>query len=67
LPLFDIQDVQIYSFQTGGGSEKLAQLAEKYSIIDISSELKDFSDTAAAYRRRLGQICRSDLARSAVD
>lgn len=48
LPLFDIQDVQIYSFQTGGGSEKLAQLAEKYSIIDISSELKDFSDTAAA-------------------
>ena len=48
LPLFDIPNTQFYSFQTGNGVEKLAELAGKYSIIDVSSELKDFSDTAAA-------------------
>lgn len=47
-PLFELPNTQFYSFQTGEGSEKIAKLENKYNLIDLSKEFKNFSDTAAA-------------------
>ena len=47
-PLFKLPNTQFYSFQTGSGSEELEKIASKYSIIDVSKEFENFSDTAAA-------------------
>lgn len=47
-PLLTLPNTQFYSFQTGSGSEELEKIASKYSVIDISKEFHNFSDTAAA-------------------
>ena len=46
-PLFNIENVQIYSAQTFEGSEEISKL-KKYGIVDLSGDFKDFSYTAGA-------------------
>lgn len=47
-PLFELENVQIYSAQTFEGSADIEKLTAKYDIIDLSKSFKDFSYTAAA-------------------
>ena len=47
-PLFDLDNVKIYSAQTFEGSEEFQKLASKYDITDLSESFKDFSYTAGA-------------------
>lgn len=46
--LFELPNVQFYSFQTGEGTEKLEVLKSQFNIKDLSRAFEDFSDTAAA-------------------
>lgn len=45
--VFEIPNTQFYSMQTAEGSEELEK-CEKYHVIDVAKDFKDFSDTAAA-------------------
>lgn len=47
-PLIEIEGTQFYSFQTFEGSEELAKLTSQYNIVDVGSDLIDFTQTAAA-------------------
>ncbi len=47
-PLFELDNVQVYSAQTFEGAEEFNKLATKYNIVDLSKSFKDFSYTAAA-------------------
>ena len=47
IPLFSLPETQFYSFQMGAGAEEVEKL-KKYSVIDLSKEFENFSDTAAA-------------------
>ena len=46
--LFEIPDIQFYSCQTFEGAEEFNKISNKYNVIDLAPEFKDFSDTAAA-------------------
>ena len=48
LPLMNIENTQFYSFQTFEGIEDLSKININNNIIDIGSELLNFSQTAAA-------------------
>jgi len=56
-PLFELPDIQFYSCQTFEGSEKFAQISDKYNVIDLASKFGDFSDTAAAVENMDLIIC----------
>lgn len=47
-PLAKLNDVQVYSFQKGYGTEQLMELPNDIKIIDLGKTFNDFSDTAAA-------------------
>ena len=55
-PLFELNNVQIYSCQTFEGSEELKKLSGK-NIIDLSKTFKNFSYTAAAVENMDLIIC----------
>ena len=55
--LFNIDNTQIYSLQTGAGSDDLSKLTEKFNIIDLGKSFKDFSYTAAAIKNLDLIIC----------
>ena len=48
LRLFELPNVQFYSFQTFDGSEEIEKIKDKYDIIDLGSTFSNFSDTAGA-------------------
>jgi len=49
LPLFKLDNIQIYSLQKGEKGEKqIAKLPENCSLIELGSTFEDFSDTIAA-------------------
>lgn len=56
-PLFEIENTQFYSCQTFEGSEKFSSIKEKYNVIDLAPELKDFSYTAAVIENLDLVIC----------
>lgn len=47
-PLFELPNTKIYSAQTFEGSENLEKLSNKFDIVDLSPDFKDFSYTAGA-------------------
>ena len=47
-PIFELENVKVYSAQTFAGSEEFEKLAAKYDITDLSQSFKDFSYTAGA-------------------
>lgn len=55
--LIELDNTKFYSFQTFEGSENLEKLNSKYDIVDIGSELIDFSQTAAALENLDLVIC----------
>jgi hypothetical protein len=46
--LAELSGVRLYSLQKGPGSEQLAELNGRFSIIDLASRFQNFADTAAA-------------------
>lgn len=46
-PLIEVPNTQFYSFQTEAGSEEVKKLTDKYDVIDLEKELKDFAITSA--------------------
>jgi len=46
--IFNISDIQFYSFQKGYGIEQLQDIQNDYNIVDLGSTFNDFSDTVAA-------------------
>ncbi len=56
-PLFDIENVEIYSFQKGDGIEELDLLDKNCKIISLGETFEDFSDTAAAIQNIDLLIC----------
>jgi tetratricopeptide (TPR) repeat protein len=46
--LCELKNVKIYSFQKDAGSEQLKKIPPEIEIIDMGTEFKNFSDTAAA-------------------
>ena len=48
LPLLAVEGVAFYSLQKGPRSPELAQFSQRSQIQDLSAELEDFADTAAA-------------------
>jgi Flp pilus assembly protein TadD len=49
-PLARVPGVQLFSLQKGAGAEQIAQVADRFPIIDLGSQFNDFSDTAAAMK-----------------
>ncbi len=49
-PLGRIDGVRLFSLQKGPGSEQLAQLAGRFSVIDLGPRLDSFADTAAVMK-----------------
>jgi tetratricopeptide (TPR) repeat protein len=49
-PLSRVPGVQLFSLQRGFGIEQMAQVADRFPIIDLGSQFDDFSDTAAAMK-----------------
>ncbi len=47
LPLFKLKNVEFYSLQVGASSLKKIEKPEGINIIDLTEDIKDFSDTAA--------------------
>lgn len=47
-PLTKLENVKVYSFQKGLGSEQLENLPQDIEIVDLGKTFNDFSDTAAA-------------------
>ncbi|MEI7475277.1 MAG: tetratricopeptide repeat protein [bacterium] len=47
-PLFDFENVQLYSLQKGAGEEQMDKLPEKFNIIKLGDSFNDFGDSAAA-------------------
>jgi len=48
-PLIDeMSNAQFYSFQTFEGSEEVKKLTDRYNVIDIGKDLRDFTMTSAA-------------------
>ena len=47
LPLFDISDIQIYSFQTSKIDDESEKLKNTLPLIDLYEYIKDYNDTAA--------------------
>ena len=47
LPLMKIEGTTFYSLQPGPGSEQVKQLPPGVRLVDLATELKDFSDTAS--------------------
>ena len=47
VPLASVPGVRFFSLQKGFGSEQLAKVRDVFPIIDLSSRLQDFMDTAA--------------------
>lgn len=56
-PLMDLDNTQFYSCQTFDGSEEFTKIKDKYDIIDLAPEFKDFSYTAAAIENMDLVIC----------
>ena len=46
-PLIEIPNTQFYSFQTEEGSEEVKKLTDRYEVVDIGKDLKDFAITSA--------------------
>ncbi len=46
-PLFDIENIQIYSFQISTVDSESDELKSQLPLIDLSSDIKSFEDTAA--------------------
>jgi len=47
LPLADVPGVTFFSLQVGAGREQLAELADRWPLVDLAEHLHDFADTAA--------------------
>lgn len=45
--LCDVPGVQLYSLQVGAGSEELGQIATPPTVVDLTTGIRDFRDTAA--------------------
>lgn len=56
-PIFELDNVQVYSCQTFEGSTELEKLQKMYEVVDLAPEFKDFSDTAAAVENLDVVIC----------
>ena len=56
-PIFDIENVEIYSFQKGEGIEELEFLDKNCKIINVGETFENFSDTAAAMQNIDLLIC----------
>ena len=46
-PLIEVPNTQFYSFQTEEGSEEVKKLTDKYNVVDLGKELRDFAVTSA--------------------
>ena len=46
-PLIEVPNTQFYSFQTEDGSEEVKKLTDRYEVVDIGKDLKDFAITSA--------------------
>ena len=46
-PLARVPGVQLFSLQKGFGTEQIAELAGRFPITELGSQLHDFMDTAA--------------------
>ena len=46
-PLIEVSNTQFYSFQTEEGSEEVKKLTDRYEVVDIGKDLKDFAITSA--------------------
>ncbi|MDU0457881.1 MAG: tetratricopeptide repeat protein [Geobacteraceae bacterium] len=46
-PLWAVPDVEFYSLQIGVGVDQLDEFKADYELFDLTSHIKDFSDTAA--------------------
>ncbi len=55
--LFELPNTQFYSCQTLEGSEEFDKIKEKYDVINIAEDFKNFSDTAAAIENLDLVIC----------
>lgn len=47
-PLIEVENTQFYSFQTFEGAEEVKKLTDRYDVVDIGKDLKDFSMTSAS-------------------
>jgi len=47
-PLARLEGVRLVSLQKGMGVEQIAEVADRFSILDLGSRFEDFADTAAA-------------------
>ncbi len=56
-PLFEIPNTQFYSCQTFEGSQEFEKISEKYNVINLAPEFKDFSYTAGAVENMDLIIC----------
>jgi len=56
-PLMELENTQFYSCQTFEGAEEFEKIRQKYDVINLASEFKDFSDTAAAIENMDLVIC----------
>ncbi len=50
-PLFDIEEIQIYSFQIGNLDYESENMAKELSFIDLAPYIKDYADTAAFLKK----------------
>jgi hypothetical protein len=46
-PLGEIPGITLYSIQKGEGTEQIAEMGPRMTLIDLTAELSDFADTAA--------------------
>ena len=46
-PLARVLGVRLFSLQTGFGTEQLAEVGDRFRVVDLGSRLHDFMDTAA--------------------
>lgn len=56
-PLMELKNTQFYSCQTFEGSEEFEKIQQKYDVINLAPEFKDFSYTAAAIANMDLVIC----------
>ena len=60
-PLAQIRGVRWISLQKGVGSQQLAEVRERFPVVDLGSRLQDFTDTAAVMKN-LDLVITSDTA-----
>lgn len=47
LPIFDVSDITFYSLQKGSKAAEINEIPPTINLVDLSSQINDFADTAA--------------------